>query len=144
VFTVAGEDVIEVGVDGRGQGAVIPCPELGNADATSLVGHGENVVGLFEIEGEADSVPASFEEFGIFRPGGIFQDGEARKILLEEAEAEGDFAGHAESPAEIARSVLSEVVVKAGIAAARGEKDAQHVLSFRIDGTRAGPGIGRE
>jgi hypothetical protein len=143
LFTVAGEDVIEVGVDGRSQGAVVPCPELRNASATSFPGHGKNVVGLFEIERKADRVPTKFEEFGIFRPGGILQNGEARKILLEEPETEGDLARHAKPPAEVARSVFAEVIVQASIAATGGEEDARQNSLPQTNGTRAGPGTGR-
>ena len=83
VFAIAGEEVVEVGVNGRSQGAIVPCPELGNPGPTSFPGHGKDVVGFLEIEGETDSVPATHEVFGIFRPGGILQDGETRQILLE-------------------------------------------------------------
>ena len=81
---------------------------------------------LCPITGETGRVPASFQQFGILRSGGILRDGEAERILLQKAQRERDFAGHTEAPAEIARSVFAEVVVQAGIAAAGRESDARH------------------
>jgi hypothetical protein len=94
---------------------------------------------LCPITGETGCVPASFQQFGILRSGGILREGKAGKILLQKAQAERDFAGHAEAPAEIARSVFSDVVVQAGIAAAAREKDARHKSLLKTNGTRPDP-----
>jgi hypothetical protein len=91
-FALAGENVVEAGVDGWRQGVVVPRPELGNTGATSLLGHEKDVVGFLEIEGKPHSVPAAEEVFGI-RPEGILRDGEAGQILFEKTRAKRDSAG---------------------------------------------------
>ena len=126
LFAVAGEDAIEGRLDGGAEGAVIPCPELANAGGAGFAGHIEDVVGLFEVEGETDRVPTAAEFGGEFGARGIFENRNAGNVLSKEAQAKRNAARHAEAPSEVAGSVFAEIIVEARIAAAGGEKDARH------------------
>jgi hypothetical protein len=125
-FAVTGEDAIEGRLDGGGEGAVIPCPELRNAGGTGFAGHVENVVGLLEVEGETDGVPAAAEFGGEFAAGGIFENRDAGNVLSKEAQAERNAARHPEAPSEVAGSVFAEVIVEARIAATGAEQNSCH------------------
>ena len=73
-FTVARKNPIEGGVNRGREGAVIPCPELRDSGGASFASHVENVVGLLEIEGEADGVPALAERGSEFGSRRIFEN----------------------------------------------------------------------
>jgi hypothetical protein len=120
LFAVAGEDMVEIFLDRRSKRTIVASPQLLDTGASRLVGHGQDVVCLFEVQGEADGVPAFVELRRKFRLSGIFQDGQVREVLPQEAETERDLAGHAEAPAKDARSVLTKVIVQASVAAAGG------------------------
>ena len=91
-----------------------------------MAGHIEDAVGLLEVEGEADGVPALAEgeaEFGARR---IFENGDAGDVLPEETQAKGDAARHAEAPAKVAGSVFAKIIVKTGISATGRQKNSCH------------------
>ena len=107
-----------------------------------MAGHIEDAVGLLEVEGEADGVPALAEgeaEFGARR---IFENGDAGDVLSEETQAKGDAARHAEAPARVAGSVFAEIVVKPGISATGRQRIRAIARSQARDGKfKAGPGL---
>jgi hypothetical protein len=110
-FAVARKHVIEVLVYGGSQSAVVPGPQFRNARFARLFCHLQNVIGLFEIKREADGIPSLLEVLPILRLGGVFQDGDARDILAQKAQAERDAPRHAEAPTKITRRILAKVVV---------------------------------
>ena len=118
--------MVEGGLDGGSEGTVVPCPKLRNTGGAGFASHVENEIGFFEVERIANGVPGlRAESSGVFGVGRVLQDGDARNVLAKETEAEGDATRHAKAPAEVARSVFAEVVVKAGFQTARGQQNAR-------------------
>jgi hypothetical protein len=125
-FAIAREDVIERGLDRGSKRAVVPCPELRNAGGAGFASHVEDVVGFFEVEGEANGVPSLAKLSGILGPGRVLEDGDARDVLTEEAKTKRYASRHSETPTEIARSVFAEVIVETSVATTGGKKDSRH------------------
>src|SRR5450756_1122889 len=123
VFTVAGEHMIEVRLDGGSQSAVIPRPQFADACLPRFGGHRQDVVGLFEVKGKTDGVPAPLELSGKFGTRRIFQDIQVRKILPQESQAKRDRSRHSEAPAKIPRRIFTKIIVEARVAATRSQQN---------------------
>src|SRR5215472_2536844 len=126
LFTVTGKDAVEIRLDRRRQRAIVAGPKFRNARFARLRGHFQSVVGLFEIKGIADCVPAASEMCAVLCASWIFENLNARNVLAQKTQAERDAARHAKAPTEAARSVLAEVVVKSRVPAARGQQNPRH------------------
>ena len=103
-FAIAREHPIKGGLDGGSKGTVISCPEFADAAIASFLGHVEDFVRLFEVEGEADSVPAAAKLCGEFRSSWVLENGNSGNILAKEAQAEGNTARHTKAPTKVARA----------------------------------------
>src|SRR5271169_424413 len=86
VFTVTGEHMIEVRLDGWSQSTIIRRPQFADASLPRFGGHCKDVIGLFDVKRKADGIPAQFELSGKLRARRIFEDVHARKILAQESQ----------------------------------------------------------
>ena len=143
VFTVAGEHMIEVRLDGRSQSAIIARPQFADAGLPRFGGHRQDVVGLFEVKGETHGVPAPLELSGKLGARRIFQDVQVRKILPQEAQAERDRPRHTETPAKIPRRIFAKIIVKAGVAATRRQQNSRQFLLPSAHPTEADLGLAK-
>src|ERR1019366_7041926 len=141
VFTVAGEHMIEVRLDGGSQSAVIPRPQFADACLPRFGGHRQDVVGLFEVKGKTDGVPALLELSGKLGARRIFEDVQVRKILPQESQAKRDRPWHTETPAKIPRRIFAKIIVEAGVAATRRQQNSRQ--SFLPCATHHRSGLGR-
>src|ERR1019366_1779430 len=123
VFTVAGEYMIEVRLNGGSQSAVIPRPQFADACLPRFGSHRQDVVGLFEVKGETDGIPAPLELSGELGARRIFQDVQVRKILPQKSQAKRDRPWHTETPAKIPRRIFAKIIVEAGVAATRSQQN---------------------
>ena len=87
VFAVAAEHMIEMRLDGGSQSAVIPRPQFADACLPRFRSHRQYVVGLFEVKGKPDGVPAPLELSGKLGARRIFEDVQVRKVLPQESQA---------------------------------------------------------
>src|SRR5580692_768883 len=128
VFTVTGEHMVKVRLDGRRQSTVISRPQLANACLSRFGGHRQDVVGLFEIKGKTHDIPAPLELRRKLGACGIFKDIQLRKILPQESQAKRYRPWHTETPAIIPGRILTEIIVEAGIAAPRCQQNSKQDL----------------
>src|SRR5260370_30858374 len=140
-FTVAGEHMIEVRLDGGSQSAVISRPQFADACLPRFDGHRQDVVGLFEVKGKTHGIPAPFELSGKLGARRIFQDVQVRKILPKEWEAKRERSWHTETQEKIPRRIFAKIIVEAGVAATRCQQNSRQ--SFLRSSTHHRSGLGR-
>src|ERR1700687_155595 len=144
VFAVAGEHMIEVRLDGGSQSAVISRPQFTDACLPRFGSHRQDVVGLFEIKGKTDGVPAPLELSGKLGARRIFEDVQVREILPQESQAKRDGSRHAEAPAKIPWRVFTKIIVEAGVAATRRQQNPRQSFLPVRSHHRSGLGRGQD
>src|SRR5215469_527554 len=125
IFTVTGEHIIKVRLDGGSQSAVMPRPQFADARLPRLGGHGQNVVGLFEVKGKTHGIPAPLELSRKLGTRRVFQDIQLGEILPQKSQAKRDRSWHSETPPEITRRILAKIIIEAGVAAARCQQNSR-------------------
>src|SRR5579859_5901062 len=120
--------MIEVGLDGGSQSAVIPRPQFADTSLPGFGRHREDVVGLFEVKGETHGIPAALELRGKLGARRIFQDIHLGQVLPQESQAKRDRPWHSETPAKIPRRILAKIIVEAGVAATRCQQNSRQVF----------------
>ena len=134
IFTISIEYVVEVGLQGRSQGAIVSGPQPLHSCLVRFLSHPQDVIAFLKIEGKAHNIPALLQGGQVFGPCWVFEDIYFRDILTEEPQAEGNTPRHLKTPAESCRSVLAIIIVEAEILIDRGQQNASHQQRLQNEG----------